>query len=188
MIDLNSYALTSHAWFFKEGAAFTSPAAGNVAIDAWPDAAEATWPDKFIGDIEAFEDTKNVEKVEVRKPRVGQLVRKDIIHIFQSLDFKLTTNSLKRIAFQIMYGSAIDLDEATGDFVPLAAAPPKGLLKLQRYTQENELVFAADLWVRLDVTGGMKGGGSDVTKPEFMATLLDSSLNSMFFGDPSLLG
>lgn len=187
MNDLNAYALGSHAYFYPEGAAFTSPGAGSAAIDALPDADEATWPDKFIGDTEAFEDTKNIEETEVRKPRPGALVTKDIITIFQSLEFKMTTNSLRRLAFQIMYGSAVDITEANGTFVPLAATPPKGWLKLQRYTHENELVFAADLWVRAKVTGGMKGGNGEIIKPEFTFRLLDSDLNTMFFGDPSLL-
>jgi hypothetical protein len=187
MQDINSYALGSHLWFFKEGAAFTSPGAGVVAVADWPDAAEATWSEKFIGDTEGFEDTKNIEEVEVRKPSPGALVRKDIITMFQSLEFKATTNSLRRIAFEIMYGSAVALTEEEGTFVPLAATPPKGLLKIQRYTHENELVFAADLWVRAKLTGGMRGGNSEIIKPEFTFLLLDSTLNTMFFGDPSLL-
>lgn len=187
MNDLNAYALGSHAYFFPEGAAFTSPGAGTAGIADLPDADEPTWADKFIGDTEAFEDMKNIEEVEVRKPNPGALTTKDIITIFQSLEFKVTTNSLRRIAFQIMYGSAVTLTEGVGTFVPLAAVPPKGWLKLQRYTNENELVFAADLWVRAKITGGMKGGNGEIIKPEFTFRLLDSDLNTMFFGDPSLL-
>jgi hypothetical protein len=187
MQDINSYALGSHAWFIPEGRAFTSPDAGTVAVDDWPDAAEATWSDYGIGDIEGWEDTKNVETVEPRKPRPGALVRKDIITLFQSLDFKMTTNSLRRLAFELFYGSAVPLTDEEGTFVPLAATPSKGLLKIQRYTHENELVFAADLWVRAEITGGMKGGNGEITKPEFSFKLLDSDLNTMFFGDDSLL-
>lgn len=187
MNDLNSYALGSHAYFFPEGAAFTSPDAGTAAIDALPDADEPTWAAKFLGDTESFEDMKDIEEVEVRKPNPGALATKDIITIFQKLEFKMTTNSLKRIAMQIMYGSAVEITEAVGTFVPLAATPPKGWLKLQRYTHENELVFAADLWVRAKVTGGVKGGNGEIIKPEFTFRLLDSDLNTMFFGDDSLL-
>jgi len=187
MQDTNSHALGSHAWFIPEGRAFTSPAPGNVAVDAWPDADEATWANYNIGDVASCEDTKNVETVEPRKPSPGALVRKDIITLFQSLDFKLVTNSLRRAAFELFYGSAVQLTEEEGTFVPLAATPVKGLLKIQRYTHENELVFAADLWVRAEITGGMKGGNGEITKPEFSFKLLDSDLNTMFFGDDSLL-
>src|SRR4051812_10057334 len=107
MNDLKSYALGSHAYFYPEGAAFTSPGAGVAAIDALPDADEETWADRFCGDTEDWNDKKNVESEDVFKPNPGVLVRKDIITFFQSLDFEFTTNSLKRIAMQIMYGSAV---------------------------------------------------------------------------------
>ena len=187
MNDLKSYALGAHHWFMPEGAAFTSPAGGTVAVDDWPDADEPTLSDYFIGDAESFEDTKNVETVEVKKANPGVLVRKDIITFFQSLDFKITTNSMRRRAFQLFYGSDIELTTLVGAFAPLAAAPPSGLLKIQRYTHENELVFAADLWVRAELTGGMKGGQQEIIKPEFSFKLLDSDNNTMFFGDSDLL-
>jgi hypothetical protein len=188
MLDINSYALGSHAWFMREGTAFTSPAPGNVGVASWPDAAEPTWSDFFIGDTESWEDMKNIEEVEIRKPSPGKLVRKDIIEFFTSLDFKLTTTSLKRIAFEIFYGSSVTLTADVGQFVPLGAVSPKGLLNLQRYTHEDELVFAASLWVRAKITGGMRGANGEIVKPEFTFQLLDSDNNTMFFGDDSLLG
>jgi len=189
MNDLKSYALGSHGWFVPENTAFTSPGPGGVvAVNLWPDKDDPIWDSKFIGDTEDFDDKKNVEEVEVKKPAPGVLVTKDILTLFQSLEFMMTTNSLRRLAIQIMYGSAIELTDAVGEFVPLSAPPPSGLLKLQRYTHENELVFAADLWVRAKVEDAMKGGNNAVVKPKFTFRLLDSPLNSMFFGDPALLG
>jgi hypothetical protein len=184
--DLRSYALGSHAWFFPAGAAFTSPAAGTVAVDAMPDKNDPKWPDLNIGDIEDWSDKKNEDTEETFRPGPGLLKRKEIITFFQSLDMELTTNSLKRIAMQIMYGSDTTLDDTHGQFAPLSAVPPEGWLKLQRYTQDDELVFAADLWVRLDVTDAASGN-KKIVKPKFMAKLLDSDLNTMFFGDSSLL-
>ncbi len=186
MDDLKAYALGSHAFFYPEGASFTSPAPGTVAVDALPDADDPAWTDLFLGDTEEWTDKKAVESEEVFKPNPGVLVRKDIVTFYQSLDMEFTTNSLRRIAMQIMYGSAVELTAETGAFTPLASPPPSGWLKLQRYTQENELVFAADLWVRLDVqeTGS---GNKKLVKPKFMAKLLESDLNTMFFGDPSIL-
>lgn len=186
MNDLKSYALGSHAWFFPEGAAFTVPSAGTASVSALPGAADEAWPAKYIGDIEDWSDKKTVETEEVYKPNPGALTRKDVITFNQFLDIELTTNSLKRIAMQIMYGSAITLDEATGQFAPLSATPPNGWLKLQRYTQENELVFAADLWGRMDVQE-ITSGNKKVIKPKFMFKMLDTTLDTMFFGDPSLL-
>lgn len=184
--QLKSYALGSHAWFMPEGSAFTSPAPGVAAVDALPDAAELTWNDYFIGDTEDWSDKKKIETEETMKPKPGILVRKDIITFFQSLDMEMTTNSLMRIAMQIMYGSAVKLTTGVGQFVPMQQPPPSGWLKLQRYTQNNQLVFAADLWVRADVQE-TSSGNKKIVKPKFMMSLLDSDLNTMFFGDPSLL-
>lgn len=184
--DLKSYALGSHNWFFPAGTAITSPGAGVVAIDNWPDAAEPTFDDYFMGDAEDWSIKKNVDSEEVFKPNPGVLVRKDIITFFQSLDFEITVNSLRRIAMQIMFGSAVQLTDAVGEFTPLASEPPTGLLVIQKYTQQNEKVFVANLWVRMDVQD-VASGNKKLVKPKYMAKLLDSELNSMFFGKPELL-
>lgn len=184
--DLKAYALGSHNWFFPAGSAITSPGAGVVAIDNWPDAAEPTFDDYFVGDCEDFSDKKTVESEEVFKPNPGILVRKDIITFFQSLDFEITTNSMRRIAMQILYGSAVKLTEAVGEFVPLAAEPPTGLWVSQRYTQQNEKVFIMNIWCRVDVQEATSGN-KKLVKPKFMVKMLDSELNSMFFGKPELV-
>ena len=186
MNDLKSYALGSQAWFFKEGLAFTSPGAGTVSVSALPDKNDPLWPSLFIGDTEEWNDKKTVDTEDVFKPNPGILVRKDIVTFFQQLDIELTTNSTRRIAFQIMYGSSVTLTTGLGQFAPLASPPPNGWLKLQRYNQDNELIFAADLWVRMDVQE-MASGNKKLIKPKFMAKVLASDLNTMFFGDPSLL-
>jgi hypothetical protein len=185
--DIQSYALGSHAWFYREGEAYTLLAPGTVGVEALPDPTDPGWALRNIGDIEEWADKKNEDTEEILKPSPGVLKRKDIITFFQSLDIELTTNSLRRIAMQIMYGSDTTLDDTHGQFVPLSAVPPRGWLTLQRYTQNDDLVFAANLWVRLDITD-TGSGNKKIVKPKFMAKLLDSDLNTMFFGDPSLLG
>ncbi|NJL18815.1 MAG: hypothetical protein HC901_00360 [Bdellovibrionaceae bacterium] len=184
---LKSYALGSHNWFFPKGAAFTSPGAGTVAVDAWPDSAEPTFDDRFVGDCEDWSAKKNVDSEEIFRPNPGVLVRKDIITFFQSLDFEITVNSLSRIALQVMFGSAVELEEEVGEFVPLAAEPVEGLWIAQKYTQQNEKVFVANFWARVDVTD-IASGNKKLVKPKFMVKMLDSELNSMFFGKPELLG
>lgn len=186
MNDMSSYALGAHAWLFREGDAFTVPSAGTAAIDALPDPTDPGWIS--AGDLESFEDTMaQDEEKEIRKPNPGALVRKDIITIFQALDFKFVTNSMRRIAMEAFYRSSTKLDADVGQFTPLSQTPRNYWLKLQRYTHENETVFAADLWVRMKITGGMKGGGGEIIMPEYTCRLLDSDLNTMFFGDSSLL-
>ena len=196
--DIRSYTLGSHAWLWLENDPFTIgtdpddgsaiEVAGFAAADHLPHPTDPLWPIvKHIGDVEQWEDSKKVETTEVRIPNPGFLTRKEIITWFQGLEFKLVSNSLKRIAMQIYYGSAVALGDDTGTFKPLAAEPPNAWLKLQRYTQKNDLVFAADIWCRVDVTGGVKGGNGEIVKPEYTCMMLDSALNTIFFGDPALL-
>lgn len=184
--DLNAYALDSHNWFFPKGSAITSPGVGVVSINNWPDTNEPTFDDRFIGDTEEWSHKKNVESEEVFKPVGGVLVRKQIVDFFQSLDFEITTNSLRRIAMQIMYGADVDLDADTGAFAPLKRFAPEGLWVSQKYTQEGERVFLANLWCKVDLTE-TASGNKKLIKPKFMVKMLDSDLNYMFFGDPDLL-
>lgn len=184
--DLKSYALNSHNWFFPAGAAITSPAAGSVAINNWPDADEPTFPDHFVGDTEEWLHRKTLESEETLKPVLGVLTRKQIVDFFQSLEFEITTNSMRRIAMQILYGSDVTLTAAAGTFKPLSAFPPEGLWVSQKYTQDNQLVFVANLWCKVDVTEATSGN-KKIIKPKFMVKVLDAPDNEIFFGDPSLL-
>jgi hypothetical protein len=183
--DTRSYALGSQAWFYPENTAYTSPVpGGNVGQNNLPDKNDPGWVNMFIGDVEEWQDKKKVETDEILKPSPGHLVRKDILTFFVGLDIELTTNSLRRIAMQIMYGSSTVLSAGVSQFTPMSAVPPRGWLKLQRYTQDDVLVFAADLWIRCDVQE-MSSGNKKTVKPKFMINLLDSQYNTMEFGDPS---
>lgn len=184
--DINSYSLGSHNWFFPLDAAITSPAAGNVAKENWPDADEPTLDDRYVGDTEEWSIKKTVESEEVFKPNPGLLTRKDIVTFFQGLDFEITTNSLRRVAMQILLGSATELTEDVGEFPPLGAPPPVGLWISQKYTQDNEKIFEANFWCRVDVQEA-GSGNKKLIKPKFMVKLLDSPSNIFFFGKPELL-
>lgn len=185
--DLNSYAVASHARFFPEGDAFTidsagDPNAGVSAVDALPGAADPAII--HLGDIEAWEDSKENEQVLMtKKPVLGTLKTKTRLRLYEEIVFKFTTNSMTRIAMEMFYRSTTRLTGAQAQFVPLTQLTFNGWLYLLRYTHENELVFSANLWVELNVTGGIKGGENEAIKPEFSALLLDSDLNTAGFGN-----
>ena len=181
--QMQSRAIGAHVFLFREGDAFLLPNPGGVAaIDALPDPLDDGWIN--AGDIESFDDSMaQDEEKETRKPNPGALVRKDIITIFQGLDFKFVTNSVPRIAIEGMYRTETILDDGQTQFVPLSLTPRKMWLKLQRYSHDNRLIFAADLWVRMKVSGGFKGGNGELIMPEYTCRLLDSDLNTMAFGE-----
>lgn len=184
--DLKSYALGSHNWFFPEGAAITSPGAGVVAIDNWPDSLEPTFDSRFIGDTEDWSHKKTVEEEEVFKADPGVLVRKDIVTFFQKLDLEITTNSLRRIAMQILYGSDTELTEAVAEFEPLSAPPPNGLWIARKYTQQNECVFLMNCWCRVNVSE-TASGNKKLVKPKFEVKILSATGNIIRFGKPEVV-
>src|SRR4051812_35340407 len=111
MYDVNSYAVNSHAWFFREGDAYTLPApGGNASALILPDPDDAGWI--HMGDIEQWEDNfAQDEEKEVWKPKKGTLVRKKIITTKQALDFKLTTNDITRLAIEAFYRTNTKLSD-----------------------------------------------------------------------------
>ena len=194
MTDMNSYTLAGHNWFWPVGDTFSVPYAANpdqgdtiVAIDAWPGATDPLMADHLIGDTETFEWTKTVEKQEPRKAVLGRIVRKQVVHTFQALGVKITTNSLRRIAFELMFGSANRLSESVAQFAPLGSYPKEGVLIFGYYVGTDEKVMTGAVWTMADVTGGIKGGGTDIVKPEFDFMLLDAALNTMAFGNEAQL-
>lgn len=176
-IPVATLAIATHAFFFREGDAFTVPSAGTCGVNAKPGAADPKWIS--LGTIENFEDAiSDEEEKKVWAPTPGHLQVKDIITTKQGMTFKLTSNDLSPLAVEAFYRTSQKLDGTSTQFNPLSAVPRKGWLKLQRYDHNDILRFAIDLWVRLKVTGGIKGGNGDLIMPEFEAELLYSSLNT----------
>lgn len=173
-------AIGSHAWFVRSGDAFTTPAPGVAGVAALPDPNDNSWLP--LGDVEDWEDSMSEDEKPVYAPAPGHLVRKRIITTKQDLDFKLTVNQVSALVFECFYRSTQKLNANSFQFNPLSAVPREGWLKLQRYSDEDVLIFSADLWVQLKVTGGMKGGGGNIVLPEFKAALLYSALNTCALG------
>lgn len=170
-------ALATHAFFFREGDAFTQPEAGTCARESKPGADDEAW--LSLGTIETAEDSiSDEEEKTVWAPVPGHLVKKDIITTKQGLTIKLTSNELTPLAVEAFYRTSQDLDSESDQFNPLSAVPRKGWLKLQRYDQDDVEQFVIDLWGRLKVTGGFKGGGGELVAPEFEFETLYSTLNT----------
>ena len=184
--DLNSYAVAQHVRFMPEGDAFTLPTAGTSSATALPGSTDPALIN--LGDIESWEDSKqNEQQIITKKPVLGTLVTKARIRLYEEIQLKFTTNSLTRFAMECFYRSANRLGVSQAQFAPLGKLNFNGWLYLMRYSHENELICTANLWVELNVTGGAKGGDNEVIKPEFTALLLNSSLNSMAFGNSTQL-
>jgi hypothetical protein len=181
-------AMGTHAWFVREGDAFAAGVdvngnvlgAGVVSVNAKPAANDAAWI--LIDTIESWEDSIKDEDKPIYTPAPGHLVRKRIITTKEDLDMKFTCGQVSALAMELFYRSATKLNSASSQFNPMSYVPRQGFLKLQRYSDTDVLILSADLWVRMKISAGMKGGDGNITTPEFEAALLYSAMNTMALG------
>jgi hypothetical protein len=183
MIIEESKAVGAQVWFAREGKAFTLPAPGTVGLAAIPGPTDNAWIS--IGRIEAWEPTMLAdEEQDVYDSATGLLALADSIPTKQALQYKFTTNMVTALAIGLFYRSAAELTAASYQFNPLAGVSPRGFLKVQNYDHNASLILSADLWGRVKVTGGMKGGNGELVKPEFMFKMFKNTLNTMALGTP----
>jgi hypothetical protein len=179
MIIENPQALAAYAYFAREGKNFTTPAAGVVAADAMPDADDAAVIQ--LGVFEGFEQMVEDTKIDVKGPseaNKGIIVRTGRLFLEQMHGWKLTSNKLTAIALGIMMRTDEELTAADTDFVKGSGTPPSGWLYLYLYNSKKQLYYSENTWGVLHCTNGLKGGGSDITKPEFEFAELDNPLNT----------
>lgn len=172
-----TYALACHARFFRTGQAYTVPSSGTCGRESKPGADDPDWID--LGVIESWEASiTDEEEKAVWAPVPGHLVKKDIITTKQGLQYKFTTNELTPFALEAFFRATQELDDESTQFNPLSAVPRTGWLKLLKYSQDDAQILSLDIFCRIKVTGGMKGGNGELIMPEFTADVLYSTLNT----------
>jgi hypothetical protein len=170
-------SIAVHARFFRAGDSFTVPSNGTASATAKPGSADTGWLD--LGVIETWEisHTDEDEKV-IWAPSPGRLLKRDVLTTKQGLQIKLTANELTPQALEHFFRTSENLSTSSASFTPLGKVPRKGWLELTSYNQEDAGIINLTLWVRIKVTGGVKGGNGELIMPEFTADVLYSALNS----------
>jgi hypothetical protein len=174
--------LGAHAWFFRDGAAYTVPGAGNASRTAKPGATDAAWLDLGIVDIGL--SPKSDEK-EIWRPAPAVKELEDVIPYKRQLDVKIKKQELNNLDFELIFASlALPLSGAGGQFNPLElqAASVKGWLKIQYYGRQSArdgsaALLTADLYVMLKYDGDFEPGEEPV-EPQLVARVLRSPLNT----------
>ena len=172
----------AHFWFAPIGQAFTSPAAGNITqMGAWPDVGEANWTNWALGTCESFEIDP--------KPATGEVILTPLPGTVQATD-KIIPYATPEVMFTLLYTDALAVQLAlntqklfqTGvtQFNPNGggSAGARGILKAQKYDQDNNLILNFQSWVIIELKSGLKGAPKTMTKPEYTATLLYSPNNT----------
>lgn len=179
--------LGAHAWFFRDGAAYTVPGNGNASRTAKPGAADPKWLDLGILDLGL---SPKMEKKEIFRPAPAVKELEDIIPYKRGLDLKLKKQEMNNLDWELIFGClALNLDPATnggagGQFNPLElqAAIVKGWLKVEYFGRQsgragNNPLLTSDLFVALEYDGDFEPGDEPV-EPQLVAHVLRSTLNT----------
>jgi len=170
--------LGSHAFFFREDAAYTVPSAGTCAAEAKPGASDPAWIN--LGPVTGAEVSEAAgDAVEQWAPLPGALRRKNIFRTKEKLDIDLTVNEVTPLALQAIFRTEV-LSGSSGETAnPLEGSTIRGWLKLQLYDANDALRFALDLWCELRVNGAVSLDPSKLLEVKFSAAGLYSSANQL---------
>jgi hypothetical protein len=174
-MTLAAMMLGTHAFFFRDGTAYTVPGAGTAARESKPGATDPAWID--MGVVAESSDSLEDTEIEIYKPAPGRLRLYDVLSTKDKLTVKFTTEEFGPFSVEALYRT-LALTSASTQFNPLEGIPKKGWLKLQRYDQDDNLRVVLDLFVRLKIAGEVSMGGADLVKPQFECMVLHSTLNT----------
>ena len=164
----------NHAFFFRDGAAFTVPSAGTAGRAAKPGAADTSWID--LGIVSELNVQHDREQREVFAPTPGVLRLYDVIETKRNMKITATCMEMSPMAFELIFGT-LALTSASSQYNPLEGTTKKGWLKIQQYDQNDALANTLDIYVHIKVTGEINFGENIVTVP-IEASVLHSTLNT----------
>lgn len=166
--------LGSHAFFFRDGVAYTVPGAGTASRTSKPGAADTGWID--LGILSEVTVQHQREEREVFAPTPGALRLYDVKETKRLLGVNLTTVDMSPLAFELLWGT-LALTNASTQFNPLEGQTKKGWLKLQQYKDDDSLFVTVDLFVQLKVSGEV-AMGDNLVGCQYEAKVLHSTLNT----------
>jgi hypothetical protein len=169
-----SYVFGQHAFFFRDGDAYTVPGAGTASRTAKPGETDPAWMN--LGIVEEASDGLEDTEIEIFAPTPGRLRLYDVINTKDKLNLKFTTSELSAVAVETLYRT-LSLSPSSTQFNPLEGKTKKGWLKIQRYDQGDAQRIVMDLFCRLKVTGDTPMHG-DLVKVTWEAAVLHSTLNT----------
>lgn len=172
----------SHIWIVPDGVAYTSPAPGTISqAGTWPDASEPNWANWAMGDVESCEiDPKLGPREEILSPSPGAVQATDVIVPYAVPQFKFTLLQIGPLAVQLALNTQALYAAVTTQFNPNGGGGPgvRGIIKAQKYDHNNNLILNWQSWAFIELSGSLKMAPKNMTKPEFIATLLYSVNNT----------
>jgi hypothetical protein len=149
-MNLDYTKLSGIAYFFRDGAAVTVPAAGTAGRGVKPDATDPAWLDMGHVDIALKPDVKTDD---IYRGIPGVRVLYDKLQTQRGLDIMLTCQQLQNLIFEAILGSAAlpNSPTAGGQFNQVTAGKLiRGWLKTQVYSgTDNSVVKTMDSFVAI---------------------------------------
>jgi hypothetical protein len=179
----NSVFIGAHFWLAPVGAAYTSPApGGNISQGGtWPDVNEPNWANWALGACESFEiDPKLATGEVILAPMPGAAVAFDKVIPYAEPEVTFTLLITDVLAVQLALNTQKLFGTATTQFNPNGGGGPgqRGILKAQKYDQNNNLILNWQSWAFVELKTALKGAPKTMTKPEYVAKLLYSANNT----------
>ncbi len=173
----------AHFWFVPDATAITSPSAANVSQNGiWPDESEPNWGNWALGHCESFDiDPKAATAEDILVPSPGAVQAIDSISPYAIPEVSFTLLFTDVLAVQLALNTQKLFDApGTTQFNPNGGGAPgmKGVLKAQKYDQDNNLILNWQSWVKIMLKSPLKGAPKTMTKPDYLAKLLYSPNNT----------
>lgn len=177
-MDKQRLVIGTHAFFFREGVAFTVPAAGTAGRAAKPGAAATQWIDLGVSDWTKAPQNKFADFM---APAPGARQLYDKITTAKGLKLKGKMMEMTNLLMKLILatGHATLNDTGAGaQYNPLEGDPViRGWLQLQQYDQFNVLFNTCDYFVAMTVPGDVEFGENPVDVA-VEADVLFSTLNT----------
>jgi hypothetical protein len=178
----NPIFIGAHFWLAPNGAAFTSPGAGTISQNGatWPDAGEPNWTNWALGVCESFDiDPKYASGEDILTPSPGTLTPTDHIIPFSQPEIAFTLAFADALAVQLALNTLAIFPTGPTVATPFGGGAPgvRGILKAQKYDQNNNLILNLTVWAFVMLKTALKGSGKAMTKPEYTAKILGAANN-----------
>ncbi len=167
----------AHAFFFRDGLAFTIPAAGTCGRSSKPGPTDTGWLDLGVSDWGIATDNKSEPFM---APSPGARVLYDKITTSKGIKLKGKLMEMSNLIFQMLLGTLAlpNSPTAGGQYNPMEGDPlVRGWIKLQQYGIDNALINTMDVYVAMSIQGDLKFDDKPIDA-DVEAEVLFSTLNT----------
>ena len=183
-----SAVLFTHLVFLPEGLAFTSPSAGVIAQELWPNDADALWDDDDykLAVVENFKIAPNTSEAVVKTGIPGALADKRVHEVGREIKMTFDGVEVTSRAMGLVFGGWIAAQPqnailpATTSFTPQKGKQiVHGILNYQSYDEDHTKRESGSIYGALKVTNLEPWSGANIWKATFDFRMLWSSLNTI---------